>query len=109
MKNIVTSIQQGTQEENTSLKKFSGRSLQRICPHCQSTNLIVGAGKKPGEESRRCEDCKHFLGYSPVARLQQARKRKQLTECLQVLESQGIQSELALFTLSLAPENGGEG
>lgn len=62
---------------------------------------LVGFGKKPGEESRRCGDCKRFLGFSPLARLKKARRRKKLTECLQILENQGIQGELALFTLSL--------
>jgi hypothetical protein len=79
------------------------------CPHCGSQNIILGAGKKPGETSRRCGDCKHFLGYSPLARLKKSRKRKELTECLQVLEDSGIQGEIALFILSLADDNGGEG
>jgi len=87
----------------------SKQSFGQTCPHCQSTNLIVGAGLKPGEQSRRCGDCKHFLGYSAVSRLKKARKRKELTECLQILENQGVQGELALFALSLADDNGGEG
>jgi transposase-like protein len=78
------------------------------CPHCGSRNIILGAGLKPGEESRRCGDCRFFLGYSPLARLKKSRKRKELTECLQVLEDSGVQGEIALFTLSLANDNGGE-
>jgi hypothetical protein len=81
-------------------------SAQPICPHCGSTNLIIGAGKRPGEESRRCQDCKHFLGYSPLAKLKKARRRKELTECLEILENQGIQGYLAIFTLSLAADGG---
>jgi hypothetical protein len=72
------------------------------CPHCGSQNIILG------EESRRCGDCQHFLGYSPLAQLKKARRRKELSECLQVLEDSGIQGELALFVLSLADDNGGE-
>jgi transposase-like protein len=79
------------------------------CPRCGSTNIILGAGLKPGEESQRCGDCRFFLGYSPVTRLKKSRKRKELTECLQVLEDSGIQGEIALFILSLADDNGGEG
>jgi hypothetical protein len=44
-----------------------------------------------------------------VPRLKKSQKRKELTEYLQIPENQSIQNELALFTLSLAPENGGEG
>ncbi len=79
----------------------------RRCDHCGSGNFKIGAGRKGGEQSIRCTDCKFFLGYSPVSRLKKARKRRELTECLQILEKQGIQSEIALFTLSLADDNGG--
>jgi hypothetical protein len=79
-----------------------------FCWHCNSQNIILGAGKKPGEVSGHCENCRRFLGYSPVARLRVSRKRKELTECLQILESQGIRGDLALFALSLAHDNGGE-
>jgi hypothetical protein len=81
-------------------------SAQPICPHCQSTDFIIGAGKKPGEESRHCRDCKHFLGYSPLAKLKKARRRKELTECLQILENRDIRGDLAIFTLSLAADGG---
>jgi len=83
-----------------------GNFYHNYCSRCSSTNLKSGAGRKAGEESYRCGDCKQFLGYSPLARLKQARRRKKLTECLQILENQGIQGELALFTLSLANEGG---
>lgn len=45
---------------------------------------------------------------NPASRFKRARRRKNLTDCLQILENQGIQGELALFILSLA-KNGGEG
>ncbi len=76
------------------------------CPHCGSTNIILGAGLKPGEESQRCGDCRFFLGYSPVTRLKKSRKSKALTESIQLLEDSGIQGETALFTLSLVDDNG---
>jgi hypothetical protein len=79
-----------------------------ICPHCGSKNIIIGAGKKPGEESRRCGDCKHFLGYTPLAKLKKARKRKAMTDCLEILEDSGIRGDLAIFTLSIAAD-GAEG
>lgn len=76
------------------------------CPQCGSTNVRSGAGKKPGEQSKRCGDCGEFLGYSPLERLKRLRKRKNLTESLNLLESCGIRSEEAqLFLLS---EVGGE-
>ena len=74
------------------------------CPHCGSGNLKIGAGLKPGEESRRCNDCKHFLGYSPLRKLKKARKRQELTNCLEILENQGIRGDLAIFILSLAAD-----
>jgi len=79
-------------------------SPKQVCPHCGSGNLKIGAGLKPGEESRRCNDCKHFLGYSPLAKLKKARKRKELTNCLEILESQDIRGDLAIFILSLASD-----
>jgi hypothetical protein len=84
------------------------RKPRKICPRCASQDIIFGAGKKPGQESQHCGNCQRFLGYSAVASLKKSRKRKELTKCLEVLENQGIQGELALFALSLAAE-GGEG
>ncbi len=46
------------------------------------------------------------LGYSPLAKLKAARRRKELTECLQILENSGIQGEMAIFSLSLATDGG---
>lgn len=75
--------------------------LDQICPRCSSKNLKSGAGKKPGEESFRCEDCGNFLGYSPVKRLKRLRKPKNLTDSLNFLESRGVVSEAAqIFVLN---------
>lgn len=87
----------------SQLRQDCDTTSQQVCPH---TNFVVGAGLKPGEESRRCSDCKSFLGYSPVSQLKKARRRKGLTESLEILESRGIQGELALFCITLA--SGGE-
>jgi hypothetical protein len=94
-----------------SNKQSKGRSPQKsseqVCLHCGSENSKIGASLKPGEESHRCNDCKTFLRYSPLAKLKKARKRKELTKCLEILENRGIQGDLALFTLSLTADGGG--
>jgi hypothetical protein len=95
-------LSQSGQESRRSPQK----SPESICPHCGSGNLKIGAGKKPGDESRRCNNCKHFLGFSPLAKLKVARRRKQLNECLQILENSGIHGETAIFSLSLATDGG---
>jgi hypothetical protein len=81
-------------------------SITGVCPKCGSANISVGSGRKPNQESRRCRDCKHFLGYSPLAKLKKAHRRKELTECLQILENRDIRGDLAIFTLSLAADGG---
>lgn len=71
------------------------------CPRCGSTNLKIGAGLKPGQESQRCSDCGEFLGYLPIKPLKKLRKRRKLTDSLNLLESHGIRSEEAqIFVLS---------
>lgn len=71
------------------------------CPRCGKENLKSGAGKKPGQESIGCGDCGEFLGYSPVKRLKRLRKRKNITDSLNFLESCGIVSEAAqIFVLN---------
>jgi hypothetical protein len=73
----------------------------RRCCHCGSENLKTGAGKKSREQSIHCADCRKFLGYQPISQLKRLRRRKKLTESLNLLESQGIQGELTqLFILS---------
>jgi hypothetical protein len=48
------------------------------------------------------------LGYTPLAKLKKARKRKAMTDCLEILEDSGIRGDLAIFTLSIAAD-GAEG
>jgi hypothetical protein len=80
------------------------------CSRCGSTNIKIGAGLRPREESRRCADCGEFLGYSPLERLKRLRKRGNLTESLDLLECCGIRSEEAqVFLLTEVGAIGGEG
>jgi len=95
-----------TQIISYSNPEYKRENHSHSCPHCHSQNLKSGAGRKPNEESRRCGDCGEFLGYLPVERLKKLRKRRNLTDSLNLLESHGIRSEEAqLFLLSAA---GGE-
>ena len=81
--------------------EYKSENHPHSCSHCGSQNIRSGAGLKPGEESRRCSDCGEFLGYSPIERLKRLRKRKNLTDSLNLLESCGIRSEDAqIFILS---------
>jgi hypothetical protein len=81
----------------------------RRCPHCASENLKSGAGKKGGEQSIRCTDCRKFLGYQPIPQLKRLRRQRRLTDCLNLLESHGVSSETAqLFVLSEVSAIGGE-
>jgi hypothetical protein len=89
----------------TQIITYSGSEYNGSDPHschrCGSADIKIGAGLKPGQVSQKCGDCGEFLGYSPVARLKRAKKRKNLTESLNLLESCGIRSEqLQLFVLS---------
>jgi hypothetical protein len=77
-------------------ERYSG---DHRCPHCGSENLKSGAGLKPGQQSRRCADCGEFLGYSPIQNLKRLRRRKNLTDCLNLLESRGIVSQEAQIFL----------
>ncbi len=43
---------------------------------------------------------------SPLAQLKAARRRKDLTKCIEILENQGLRGELALFSLSLISASG---
>lgn len=106
MPNIRNPIVAQKQQPRQSERRSPQKSPKQVCPHCGSGNLKIGAGLKPGEESRRCNDCKHFLGYSPLAKLKKAIKRKELTNCLEILENQDIRGDLAIFILSLAAEGG---
>jgi hypothetical protein len=91
-----------------SIPNFS-KFHHNTCYRCGSTNIKIGAGLRPGQESRRCADCGEFLGYSPVERLKRLRKRGNLTESLELLESCGIRSEEAqVFLLNEVGAIGGE-
>ncbi len=88
--------------------KPGGISLKSPC-RCGGTLAKTGAGRKPGEESRRCLDCGEFLGYSPIERLRRLRKQNNLTDSLNFLESRGIVSQEAqIFLLNELGAIGGE-
>ena len=87
-------------------------SAQPICPHCQSTDFIIGAGKKPGQMSLRCNECKAFIGYRDIGklrRLQKLHRQKRLTECLSFIERHAhLSGQAAIFILSEVGQVGGE-
>jgi hypothetical protein len=90
-----------------SISNF-GKFNHNSCPRCGSTSFQSGAGLKPGQESRKCSDCGEFLGYLPVKRLKRLRKQRNLTDCLNLLESCKISSETAqLFVLDEVGAIGG--
>lgn len=89
--------------------EYKNENHSHSCPRCDSSNLRSGAGRKPNEESRRCGNCGEFLGYLPVERLKKLRKRRNLTDSLNLLESHGIVSQEAqIFALSNIGAMGGE-
>jgi transcription elongation factor Elf1 len=97
-----------SQQEGRPGQRETRSPEYRGCPHCNSENLKTGAGKKPGLESLRCEDCGDFLGYSPIKRLKRLRKQKNLTDSLDFLESRGISNEIAqVFLLTEVGAIGG--
>lgn len=73
----------------------------QTCPQCGSANLSTGAGLKPGQISLRCSECKHFIGYRNLEKLQRLRRHKQTTDCLNLIETcSGLTSDEAIFILS---------
>ena len=79
----------------------SGKSYHnQICPQCGSANLSAGAGLKPGQMGFRCSECKAFVGYRNLEKLQRLRRQKQLTLCLELLEKYGVSGNAAIFVLS---------
>jgi transposase-like protein len=64
---------------------------RETCPNCGSANLSKGAGLKPGQISLKCSDCKAFIGYR---KLQKLKRQKDLTTCLEFLESCGISGDV---------------
>lgn len=67
---------------------------------CGSIIGKLGAGRKPGESSLSCSECRKFIEYRPIEKLKRQRKRKRLTDCLEILADGGIQGDEALFILS---------
>lgn len=47
-------------EAKTNFRNFSG---DRPCPRCGSTTPRTGAGRKPGEASLICSNCKRFVRW----------------------------------------------
>jgi hypothetical protein len=78
--------------------------LHNACS-CGSSVGKFGAGRKPGELSISCRNCGKFIEYSPIQKLKQLHKRKQLTDCLEILETKEFQGDEAIFLLALV---GGE-
>jgi transposase-like protein len=73
------------------------------CPRCGSANVSKGAGLKPGQISLKCSDCKAFIGYR---KLQKLKRQKDLTACLEFLESCGISGDVV--TVFVLGQVGGE-
>lgn len=104
---ILPQLNSDYKNENHSYSQLDKRDASRItqkhpenCPHCGSANLSTGAGLKPGQMSLRCGECKRFIGYRNLEKLQRLRRRKSLTPCLELLEKQGIKGDVAIFVLS---------
>lgn len=81
--------------------------------NCGKATYIVAQCPSLGQSPQPqicCGDCGKFLGYSPLKRLKRLRKRKNLTDSLNFLESRGILSEATqIFVLSeLDAMKGGE-
>jgi transposase-like protein len=69
------------------------------CPRCGSDSFFRGAGLKPGQMSLRCSECKVFIGYTNLEKLQRLRRRKSLSTCLELLEKSGVSGDAAVFVL----------
>jgi transposase-like protein len=83
--------------------RLSQKSLvegREKCPHCGSANLSKGAGLKPQQVSLKCGECKAFIGYQNLQRLKKLKRQKRLTPCLELLEKQGLEGDVAIFVLS---------
>jgi hypothetical protein len=72
---------------------------RETCPQCGSANLSQGAGLKPGQMSLKCSECKAFIGYKNLQKLNKLKRRKRLTPCLELLEAQAISGDAAIFVL----------
>jgi hypothetical protein len=104
----LSATSQAPQELEDSQKFLDKRDASRlspeICPQCGSSSLSCGAGRKPGEMSLKCGECKVFIGYRNVEklkRLQRLRKRGRLDLCIDFLERHGVTAiEEIVFLLS---------
>jgi transposase-like protein len=98
--NILAQLEPGIKPEQ-EFQQSEQLEEEGRCRHCGSGNLKSGAGKKGGEQSIHCADCRKFLEYQPMSQLRQLKRRKKLTESLELLESQNIRGESTqLFILS---------
>src|ERR687885_915513 len=93
-----TSIKNDNHSHSTSLQERE--SLSFPCAQCGSTATRPGDGRKPGEISISCHNCGKFTGYSPIPKLKRLRKRKRLTDCLEILAQKGVRGDEAIFILS---------
>jgi transposase-like protein len=44
-------------------------SQNNVCPHCASPERRIGAGRKPGEASLHCRECKRFIQWLSASEL----------------------------------------
>jgi len=104
----LSATRQATRELGVSQEFLEKRDASRLspegerenCPHCGSANLIEGAGLKPGQMSLKCSECKAFVGYQNLQKLKKLKRQKRLTPCLELLEKQGLEGDVAIFVLS---------
>jgi hypothetical protein len=96
-KHGLSATNQAPQESGNSQNIFQ---TNQLCIHCGSTDFSTGAGRKPGQMSLRCSECKAFAGYKNLEKLKRLRQQKQLTPCLKLLEQQNLSGDTAIFLLS---------
>jgi transposase-like protein len=102
---IFSQLNSNHKREIRDASRLSPDEVREKCPHCGSANLSRGAGLKPGQMSLKCSECKAFIGYTNLEKLQRLRRRKSLSTCLELLEKHGISGDTAVFILT---EVGGE-
>jgi len=102
----LSATSQAPQELGNSQKFFNKRDASHLFPdssenrsHCGSANFSEGAELKPGQINLKCSDCKTFIGYQNLEKLQRLRRQKQLTSALKLLEKQGLTGDVAIFIL----------
>src|SRR5207237_100761 len=77
-------------------------SGEQIAHYASETLHNSCADRKLGESSLSCSECRKFIEYHyrPIEKLKRQRKRKRLTDCLEMLGARGIQGDEAIFILS---------